>query len=58
MDLVPFNREVAMSTHAHHGHHPHHFNLGGYVIGHPYAPDWLLLTIVTLAALLLWVWNS
>ena len=29
-----------------------------YALEHPYASDWLLLTIGTLAALLLWVWNS
>ena len=29
-----------------------------FAVGHPYAADWLLLTLGTLAALLLWFWNS
>ncbi|MFZ1375742.1 MAG: hypothetical protein WAS25_04030 [Geothrix sp.] len=29
-----------------------------YAAGHPYLADWLLVTIGTLAALLLWVRNS
>jgi hypothetical protein len=37
--------------------HPHH-PLSHFALDHPYASDWLLLTLGTLAALLLWFWNS
>ncbi len=43
-----------MALHVHHAPHP----LSRFALEHPYAPDWLLLTAVTLAALLLWFGNS
>ena len=48
-----------MTTHPH--VHPHFypmFPVRRFALGHPYATDWLLLTIWALAALLLWLWNS
>ncbi len=34
------------------------YPLRRFAVGHPYLADWLLLTVGTLVALLLWVWNS
>ncbi|MDP1831949.1 MAG: hypothetical protein Q8K67_07805 [Geothrix sp.] len=43
-------------------HHPFHLHpqvpLRRFTLEHPYAADWLLLTVGTVAALLLWFWNS
>jgi len=41
--------------------HPHshiHFPIPRFTVNHPYAADWLLLVIGSIAALLLWLWNS
>jgi hypothetical protein len=46
-----------MTTHAHHHPHPH-LPLRFFPVEHPYAGDWLLVAAGTLAALLLWYWNS
>lgn len=46
-----------MATHLHfhpHSQHP----VRWFALAHPYAADWAILTVVTLAALLLWFWNS
>jgi hypothetical protein len=46
-----------MATHLH--VHPHsHAPIRWYSMEHPYAGDWLILAFGTLAALLLWLWNS
>jgi hypothetical protein len=47
--------EVAMATHT---HTRPLLPVQRFAVGHPYAADWLLLTLGTLAALLLWLWNS
>ena len=46
-----------MATHIHTTTHPLP-PLQRFAVGHPYPADWLLLTLGTLAALLLWLWNS
>jgi hypothetical protein len=49
--------EVAMATHLHfhpHSHHP----IREYAMVHPYAPEWAILAVVTVAALLLLFWNT
>ncbi|MBP1772187.1 MAG: hypothetical protein H6P99_1350 [Holophagaceae bacterium] len=38
--------------------HRHHYPISHFALDHPYASDWLLLTLGTAAALLLWYWNS
>jgi hypothetical protein len=44
-----------MATHT----HPHPLlTLRRFVVGHPYAADWLLLMVGTLAGLLLWFWKA
>ncbi len=52
-------REVAMTTHFHFHPHPHtRHPIRWFTIEHPYAPDWAVLAAVTVAALILWIWNS
>lgn len=51
-----------MTAHAHpHPHgHPHihpQVPLTRFTLDHPYAAEWTLVTLGTLAALLLWYWN-
>ena len=46
-----------MATHLHFHPHPH-TPIHWYSMEHPYAGDWLILAFGTLAALLLWLWNS
>ncbi len=55
--------EVPMTTHAHPHPHGHpHFHpqvpLARFTLDHPYAAEWTLVILGTLAALLLWYWNS
>jgi hypothetical protein len=39
--------------------HPHpHTPIRGFAWEHPYAGEWLILALATLAALLLWLWNA
>ncbi len=48
-----------MATHLH--FHPHfhaHTPIRWFALEHPYAGDWLILVFGTLAALVLWFWNS
>ena len=54
--------EVPMTAHAHPHPHGHpHFHpqvpLTRFAMDHPYAGEWALVTLGTLAALLLWYWN-
>ena len=46
-----------MATHLHFHSHARP-PIRGFVWEHPYAGDWLILALGTLAALLLWYWNS
>ena len=43
--------EAAMAAHA-------LLTVRRFAVGHPYAAEWVVLTVGTLAALLLWFWNS
>jgi hypothetical protein len=50
-----------MNTHLHFHAHPQshtHVPLRGFMLEHPFAGDWLILALGTLAAVLLWLWNS
>jgi len=48
-----------MATHLHfHAHSQTHTPIRWFAWEHPYAGDWLILALVTLAALLLWLSNS
>jgi hypothetical protein len=48
-----------MATHLHFHPHTHsHTPIRWFAIEHPYAGDWLILVMGTVAALLLWLWNS
>jgi len=48
-----------MAAHTHSHFHPHFMlPLRRFAVGHPFAPDWILLTFGALVALLLWIWNS
>ena len=40
-----------------HLHSHSHLPLGAFAMEHPYASEWFLVIIGTLAALLLWYWN-
>ena len=35
-----------------------HFPIRNFVFAHPYATEWLMVTAIGLAAVLLWFWNS
>ena len=48
--MVP-DTEVPMVAHT-------HTPLREFAVVHPYASEWLLLALGTLAGLLLWFWNS
>ncbi len=54
-----FGLEVPMTAHTHpHHHHMHpQIPLSRFALVHPYAGEWALVTLGTLAALLLWYWN-
>jgi hypothetical protein len=46
-----------MATHFHSHFHPL-LPLRRYAIGHPYAPEWTVVMVAAVAALLLWILNS
>ena len=46
-----------MATHLHFHSHTH-TPIRWFAWEHPYAGDWLILALGTVAALLLWFWNS
>ena len=44
-------------THSHHPHMHPQVPLSRFALDHPYAGEWALVTLGTLAAVLLWYWN-
>jgi len=48
-----------MATRLHsHPHSRNHAPIRSFAMEHPYAAEWLILAIGTLAAFLLWLWNT